>query len=413
MKKENEQIYSRGLNRGEAGYLLAESVRAFHLNVRPSQHSNKLLSFVLSLNGFGINWLAAQCNDIEIRSKIVDGVHQAVTFGNKGKWVIQLLGLILRSEKHPTSWLNVEKQLFRHRILDCFANLLQSEVKVSIKNAILKELFISATTNSPTVTVDVRGQSLDVISEFIESFPSHVINVPLEIIKKSLVEFHQVRKHPFYKQITEIHDTIDPFVKFPAKKPILDILWQAASYKASERGFVFGLRLLDIALLKLPHLESSLLRMQKKAISKQKSWLNASISVLSAPEFERFIKERFPSRSSTLSDYAVDRHQVLAQGLSIHELCRGLIACPENGSSELRARIIITAFFRQVFAIGQGCNIGLDARPFFIDHGFGPTGEQLDWPSFIFIPAGVIWGKGAGVDLSCGVAFGEIGRAHV
>jgi hypothetical protein len=67
---------------------------------------------------------------------------------------------------------------------------------------------------------------------------------------------------------------------------------------------------------------------------------------------------------------------------------------------------VIAAFFRQVFGLGQSANVGLSARPFFIDHGVGGGGLEQDWPSYVFVPAGAIWGKGAGVDLSCGVAVG-------
>jgi hypothetical protein len=128
--------------------------------------------------------------------------------------------------------------------------------------------------------------------------------------------------------------------------------------------------------------------------------------VLTSPEFEAFIAARLPSRASDLADYVVNRHQVLVDGLTIQELFRWLIAAPENSSSDQLSRRTITAFFRQVLGMGQAANAGLDARPFFIDHGHGPDGKQLDWPSYVFLPAGTIWGKGAGVDLSCGVAFG-------
>jgi hypothetical protein len=201
----------------------------------------------------------------------------------------------------------------------------------------------------------------------------------------------------------DTHDTIDPHTALP-DRPFLDVLGDAARVKAQERAFVFAARLADAVLDARPgeRARSIAARAQegRAALAAVRS------GVLSSAPFEAFIQARLPSRASELGDYVVNRHQVLVDGLTIQEICRWLIAAPENSSSDRVARRTITAFFRQVFGMGQAANAGLDARPFFIDHGYGPDGIQLDWPSYVFLPAGTIWGKGAGVDLSCGVAIG-------
>jgi len=260
-------------------------------------------------------------------------------------------------------------------------------------------------TAAPTVPVDTRGQCADIISKFFEILSQDLIEVHLGDMERTLKCFSPSPERPHCLQAVKPHDTIDPHINFP-DQPVLDSLLQASVRKAGERAFVFVLRLLRNLLANKPDCEKSVAPLLKGAEHKEKVLSDLKKGVLSSPEFERFIQQRLPSRCSSLEDYVINRHQVLLYDLTIHDLCRLIIACPENASSSIAARATTTAFFRQVFAIGYACNIGLEARPFFIDHGFGPTGEQLDWPSYVFIPAGAIWGKGAGVDVSCGVAFG-------
>jgi hypothetical protein len=225
----------------------------------------------------------------------------------------------------------------------------------------------------------------------------------LEAVEEVVARFRPCHERALALQVMDTHDTIDPHTDLP-DRPFLDVLERAAGVKAQERAFVFGARLADAVLGVRPggraRSIAALAREGRAALAAVRS------GVLSSAELEAFIRARLPSRAGDPGDYVVNRHQVLVDGLTIQELFRWLIAAPENSSSDRRSRRTITAFFRQVLGMGQAANAGLDARPFFIDHGYGPDGEQLDWPSYVFLPAGTIWGKGAGVDLSCGVAFG-------
>jgi hypothetical protein len=249
----------------------------------------------------------------------------------------------------------------------------------------------------------VRGQCLDCLVECLGELPSPDIEPHLEVVEESVARFRPCHERALALQVTDTHDTIDPHTDLP-DRPFLEVLGRAASAKARERAFVFGARLADAVLGVRPSERAR--SIAARAREGRAALAALRFGVLSSAELEAFIEARLPSRASELGDYVVNRHQVLVDGLTIQELFRWLTAAPENSSSDRRSRRTITAFFRQVLGMGQAANAGLDARPFFIDHGYGPDGSQLDWPSYVFLPAGTIWGKGAGVDLSCGVAIG-------
>jgi hypothetical protein len=358
---------------------------------------------VYAINGFGMNWLAAETGLPDVRDVLLDRLHDAVVSRTDGPGVLGDLGRILRSDAHPTSWLNMEKQRPRHRLVDLLGRICRENGGTAIGETALRETVRTVVSDSSMVTLDVRGQCLDAVAECLGELPSLDVEPHLDVVEEAVAGFRPCHERALALQVTDTHDTIDPHVDLP-DRPVLDVLGRAASAKARERAFVFGARLAEAVLEARPGGRAA--SIAARAPEGRSALAALRHGVLSSAEFEAFIEARLPSRAAELGDYVVNRHQVLADGLTIQELFRWLIAAPENSSSDLLSRRTITAFFRQVLGMGQAANPGLDARPFFIDHGYGPDGIQLDWPSYVFLPAGTIWGKGAGVDLSCGVAFG-------
>jgi hypothetical protein len=379
---------------------LASALRA---GANPFLQDSEMLNLVYGINGFGMNWLAAETDAPDVREVILELVYDAVNSRADGPEILMKLGHILRSDIHLTSWLNTEKQRSRHRLIDFLGRVCRENVGTAIGGIAVRETVRTIVSDSCMVTLDVRGQCTDCIAECLDELPLLDIEPHLDIVEEIATRFRPCHERARALQVTDAHDTIDPHVDLPDRS-FLEVLRCAASAKAHERAFVFGARLADAVL----DVRSSR-RAQSIAARVQEGRAALAalrFGVLSSVEFEAFIEARLPSHASDLGDYVVNRHQVLANGLTIQDLSRWLIAAPENSSSDRLSRRTITAFFRQVFGMGQTANAGLDARPFFIDHGYGPDGNQLDWPSYVFLPAGTIWGKGAGVDLSCGVAFG-------
>jgi len=379
---------------------LASALRG---GANPFLHDAEMLDLVYGINGFGMNWLAAETDLPDVREVILDLLYDAVSARKDGPDVLADLGQLLRSDIHPTSWLNTEKQRWRHRLVDLLGRLCREHAGTAMGEMAVRETVRTVVSDSCMVTLDVRGQCLDCIAECLGELPSLDIEPHLEAVEAVVTRFRPCNERALSLQVMDTHDTIDPHVDFP-DRPFLDILGRAASAKARERAFVFGARLADAVLGVRPSPRAQ--SIAELAREGRAALAAVRFGVLSSAELEAFIQARLPSRASELGDYVVNRHQVLTDGLTVQELFRWLIAAPENSSSDQLSRRTITAFFRQVLGMGQAANAGLDARPFFIDHGYGPDGKQLDWPSYVFLPAGTIWGKGAGVDLSCGVAFG-------
>jgi hypothetical protein len=379
---------------------LASALRG---GANPFLQDPETLELSYAVNGFGMNWLAAETGVPDVREVLLDLLHDAVSARADGPAIVVDLGQILRSDLHPTSWLNTEKQRWRHRLVDFLGRTCRENAGTPLGEAALRETVRTIVSDSRMVTLDARGQCIDCIAECLAELPSLDIEPQLEGVEEIVTRFRPCHERALALQVTDTHDTIDPHVDF-RDRPFLDVLGRAASTKARERGFVFGARLADAVLGVRPSGRAQ--SISARAEEGRAALAAVRAGVLSSPELEAFIEARLPSRASELADYVVNRHQVLGEGLTIQELFRWLIAAPENSSSDRRSRRAVTAFFRQVLGMGQAANAGLDARPFFIDHGYGPDGKQLDWPSYVFLPAGTIWGKGAGVDLSCGVAFG-------
>ena len=369
----------------------------------PFLQGPEMLDLLYGINGFGMNWLAAETDVADVREVALDLLYDAVVSRTDGPAILVSLGQVLRSDVHPTSWLNTEKQRLRHRLVDLLGRICREKAGTAIGELAVRETVRTIVSDSGMVTLDVRGQCIDSLAECLGELPSLDIEPHLEVVEASVARFRPCHERALALQVTDTHDTIDPHVDQP-DHPFLDVLERAAGAKARERAFVFGARLADAVLDLRPGGRAR--SIAEDAREGRAALAALRFGVLSSPEFEGFITARLPSRASELGDYVINRHQVLADGLTIQELSRWLIAAPENSSSDRLSRRTITAFFRQVLGMGQAANAGLDARPFFIDHGYGPDGKQLDWPSYVFLPAGTIWGKGAGVDLSCGVAFG-------
>lgn len=379
---------------------LASALRG---GANPFLHDPEMPELLYGINGFGMNWLAAETGVPDVRDVVLDLLHDAVGSRTDGPEVLVNLGRVLRSDVHETSWLNTEKQRLRHRLVDFLGRVCRENAGTALGEVAVRETVRTIVSDSSMVTLDVRGQCLDCIVECIGELPSLDVEPHLEAVEEVVAGFRACHERALALQATDTHDTIDPHVDFPGR-PFLEVLGRAASAKARERAFVFGARLADAVLEVRPGARArsiaALAREGRAALAALR------FGVLTSAELEAFIRARLPSRAGDPADYVVNRHQVLTDGLTVQELFRWLIAAPENSSSDRRSRRTITAFFRQVLGMGQAANAGLDARPFFIDHGYGPDGFQLDWPSYVFLPAGTIWGKGAGVDLSCGVAFG-------
>jgi hypothetical protein len=379
---------------------LASALRG---GANPFLHDPEMLDLLYGINGFGMNWLAAETGVPDVREVILDLLYDAVSTRKDGPDVLLDLGRVLRSDIHLTSWLNTEKQRWRHRLVDLLGRVCRENAGTAMGEDAVREIVRTIVSDSCMVTLDVRGQCIDCLAECLGELPSLDIEPHLDVVEEIVTGFRPCHERALALQVTDTHDTIDPHTALP-DRPFLDVLERAASVKARERAFVFGARLADAVLGVRPSERAR--SIAARAQEGREALAALRFGILSSAELEAFIEARLPSRASELSDYVVNRHQVLTDGLTIQELFRWLTAAPENSSSDRRSRRTITAFFRQVLGMGQAANAGLDARPFFIDHGYGPDGSQLDWPSYVFLPAGTIWGKGAGVDLSCGVAIG-------
>jgi hypothetical protein len=379
---------------------LASALRS---GANPFLHDPEMLDLLYGINGFGMNWLAAETGVPGVREVLLDLLYDAVTSRPDGPGILLTLGQVLRSDIHLTSWLNTEKQRVRHRLADFLGRICREHAGTAMGELAVREVVRTIVSDSCMVTLDVRGQCLDCLVECLGELPSLDIEPHLEAVEEAVTRFRPCHERALALQVMDTHDTIDPHTDLP-DRPFLEVLGRAASVKAQERAFVFAARLADAVLGVRPGERAR--SIAARAREGRAALAAVRSGVLASAEFEAFIQARLPSRASELEDYVINRHQVLVDGLTIQELFRWLIAAPENSSSDRVARRTITAFFRQVLGMGQAANAGLDARPFFIDHGYGPDGIQLDWPSYVFLPAGTIWGKGAGVDLSCGVAIG-------
>ncbi|HEU4560621.1 MAG TPA: hypothetical protein VFS20_22405, partial [Longimicrobium sp.] len=362
------------------GRRLEALLSALRGGANPFLDDPEMLELLYGINGFGMNWLAAETGGPGVREVLLDRLYDAVTARTDGPGILANLGRILRSDIHLTSWLNTEKQRLRHRLVDLLGRICREHAGTAMGEHAVREIVRTIVSDSCMVTLDVRGQCIDCIAECLAELPSLEIEPHLEAVEEVVTRFRPCHERALALQVTDTHDTIDPHSDLP-DRPFLEVLESAASEKARERAFVFGARLAEAVLAVRPSERAR--SIAARAQDGHAALAAVRFGVLTSPEFAAFIQARLPSRASDLSDYVVNRHQVLVHGLTIQDLFRWLIAAPENASSDRRSRRTITAFFRQVLGMGQASNPGLDARPFFIDHGYGPDGVQLDWPSYV------------------------------
>ena len=378
-------------------------IKVLKSNKIKASDSQKYLILGLFLNTYSINRLNGKFTNHDLKEIFENKLIDLIINDPNTNSLIIILGKILRQEIHHC-WLNDEKQKFRHRVLDLFDLIYNKSVLETIKSKIIQELVTTISTPIASLTIDVRGQAADLLLYLLPETKSKEIDAKLIPFIKSLESFKYKGTSNEHLQLFECHDTIDPHPVFP-DKPLMEILSESARYKAEERAFIFSLRFLSM-LHKTVNIGNSIQAVFDKSQQNFRLIQKSQEAVLSGSKFEEFIKNRLPSFSSSIEDYIVNRHQIIYNGITIHTLCRWLSASFENASIDRRFRNCINNFYRQIFAIGETCNPGLEGRPFFIDHGYSEIGEKLDYPSYVFIPAGAIWGKGAGVDLSCGIAIG-------
>src|SRR5215207_2693397 len=310
---------------------LASALRG---GANPFLHDSEMLDLLYGINGFGMNWLAAETDVPEVREVILDLLYDAVTSRTDGPDILMNLGQILRSDIHLTSWLNTEKQRWRHRLVDFLGRMCRENVGTAMGGIAVRETVRTIVSDSCMVTLDVRGQCIDCIAECLGELPSLDIEPHLEVVEESVTRFRPCHERALALQVTDAHDTIDPHVDFP-DRPFLEVLGRAASVKARERAFVFGARLADAVLGVRPNGRAQSIA----ALGQEGRAALAALrsGVLSSAELEAFIEARLPSRASDLADYVVNRHQVLVDGLTIQDLFRWLIAAPENSSSDRRS----------------------------------------------------------------------------
>jgi hypothetical protein len=297
-----------------------------------------------------MNWLAAETGVPDVREVILDRLYDAVSSRTDEPGILTSLGQALRSDVHPTSWLNTEKQRWRHRLVDLLGRVCRENAGTAVGEIAVRETVRTIVSDSCMVTLDLRGQCLDCIAECLAELPSLNIEPHLEVVEEVVTRYRPCHERALALQVTDAHDTIDPHVDLP-NRLFLEVLGRAASAKARERAFVFGARLADAVLDVRPNRRA---RSIAALAQEGRAALAAlRLGVLSSAECEAFIQARLPSQASDLGDYVVNRHQVLADGLTIQELFRWLIAAPENSSSDSLSRRTITAFFRQVLGMAD------------------------------------------------------------
>jgi hypothetical protein len=223
---------------------LASALRG---GANPFLHGPETLELLYGINGFGMNWLAAETGVPGVREVIADRLYEAVSSRPDGADVLAGLGRVLRSDVHPTSWLNTEKQRLRHRLVDLLGRVCRENAGTSLGEVALREAVRTIVSDSPMVTLDVRGQCIDCIAECLDALPSLDIEPHLQGVEEIVSRFRPCHERALALQVMDTHDTIDPHVAYPGR-PFLDVLGRAASVKAQERAFVFGARLAEAVL---------------------------------------------------------------------------------------------------------------------------------------------------------------------
>src|SRR5687767_10079721 len=108
---------------------LASALRG---GTNPFLHDSEMLDLLYGINGFGMNWLAAETGVPDVREVILGLLYDAVSSRTDGPGILVDLGQILRSDVHPTSWLNTEKQRSRHRLVDLLGRICRENAGTAI-----------------------------------------------------------------------------------------------------------------------------------------------------------------------------------------------------------------------------------------------------------------------------------------
>jgi hypothetical protein len=275
---------------------LASALRG---GANPFLHDPEMLELAYGISGFGMNWLAAETDRPDAREVILDLLYDTLCSRADGPAILVDLGRILRSDVHPTSWLNTEKQRLRHRLVDLLGRVCRENAGTAMGEHAAGEIVRTIISDSPMVTLDVRGQCVDCLAECLAGLPSLDVEPQLGAVEEAVSGFRPCHERPLALQVTDTHDTIDPHVDLP-DRPFLEVLGRAARVKARERAFVFGARLADALLDLRPGGRAE--SIAARAGEGRAALAAVRAVVLSSAELEAFIRARLPSRASDLED---------------------------------------------------------------------------------------------------------------
>ena len=160
---------------------LASALRG---GANPFLHDAEMLDLLYGINGFGMNWLAAETGVPGVREVILDLLYDAVSSRADGPGILTNLGQVLRSDIHLTSWLNTEKQRWRHRLVDFLGRMCRENAGTAMGENAVRELVRTIVSDSCMVTLDVRGQCIDCLAECLGELPSLDIEPHLEAVEE-------------------------------------------------------------------------------------------------------------------------------------------------------------------------------------------------------------------------------------
>src|ERR1700741_2873825 len=132
---------------------LASALRG---GANPFLHDPEMLVLLYAINGFGMNWLAAETDIPDVREVILDLLYDAVSSRTDGPGILMNLGRILRSDVHLTSWLNTEKQRWCHRLVDFLGPTCRENAGTALGEHAVRETVRTIVSDSCMVTLDVR-----------------------------------------------------------------------------------------------------------------------------------------------------------------------------------------------------------------------------------------------------------------
>src|SRR5215213_1796339 len=131
---------------------LASALRG---GANPFLHDPLMLDLLYGINGFGMNWLAAQIDVPDVRDVILGLLYDAVSSRADGAGILANLGQVLRSDVHLTSWLNTEKQRSHHRLVDLLGRVCREQAGTPMGESAVREMVRTIVSDSCMVTLDV------------------------------------------------------------------------------------------------------------------------------------------------------------------------------------------------------------------------------------------------------------------